>query len=182
MPTIGEDVIVFPESQIEIFVKKIPAHGLFPNNPKLPVLLYKKVIRPLHNDPQAILNLLANNGWRGGWIDKIYPFHHYHSNTHEVLVAVEGRCMVQMGGTGSENIEFEKRDLLLLPAGTSHKNSGASGDFLCVGAYPFDIEYDMNFGKEEEKLQATARIARVPLPETDPLYGKEGPIFKYWYP
>jgi uncharacterized protein YjlB len=50
-----------------------------------------------------------------------------------------------------------------------------------VGAYPKGQEnYDMNYGKEGERPQTDKNIANVPRPDTDPVYGSEGPLLKKW--
>ena len=68
----------------------------FPNNDKLPLLLYKQVLE-VHN-PDAIVEIFSENGWKNNWVNGIYPFHHFHSNTHEALGVVSGSCDVQIGG------------------------------------------------------------------------------------
>lgn len=62
-------------------------------------------------------------------------------NTHEVLVAVEIR------EPQGRILEIQEGDALIIPAGVSHKNYQASEDFKCIGAYPFNVQYDMNYGK-----------------------------------
>ena len=68
----------------------------------------------------------------------------------------------------------------MIPAGVSHKNISQSSDFKVVGAYPPGQKWDMNYGKPEERPKADQNIARVSLPPTDPVYGKEGLLLNYW--
>jgi uncharacterized protein YjlB len=163
---------------MEIISKIIIPHGNFPNNPHLPVLLYKKVLNAM--TAEELLQHFEKNHWNHGWINGIYDFHHYHGNTHEVLGICGGSATVQVGGEGGSIFELETQDVLLLPAGTAHKKLKSTEDFVCVGAYPFDIPYDMHYGKENERMAAEERIQRVPLPSTDPVYGDTGPMFDYW--
>ncbi|HEX6110927.1 MAG TPA: hypothetical protein VFZ10_01380, partial [Geminicoccaceae bacterium] len=57
---------------------------------------------------------------------------------------------------------------------------GASPDLLVVGAYPRGQSFDLCRGRPEERPQAVENIARVPLPDSDPLYGAEGPLVQHW--
>lgn len=155
-------------------------NNLFPNNEKLPVLHYKRVFEPLPLTPELIEHVLNENDWHHVWRDGIYSFHHYHSNTHEVLIIYSGHCIVELGGEQGKMIEVTIGDALLIPAGISHKNHQASSDFKCIGAYPFSIEYNMKYGKVDEYPQVIEEIKRTPLPQSDPIYGKEGPLFNYW--
>ena len=38
----------------------------------------------------------------------------------------------------------------------------------------------MNYGKKKERPKADENIKKVPLPETDPVYGMQGPIKMNW--
>lgn len=156
-------------------------NGQFPNNPKLPLLLYKGALH-LHPDdePECILELFEKNGWTNGWKDGIYDYHHYHSNTHEVLGIFCGTAEVQFGGPEGICAELNRGDVVVIPAGVAHRRLNSSGDFLCVGAYPGGRDYDINYGKEGERPAADETIGSVPLPHNDPLYGKNGPVAEHW--
>jgi uncharacterized protein YjlB len=156
----------------------IEDNGPFPNNPRLPLLHYKKVLDDY--DPQKIQEAFSSNGWVNSWVNGIYSYHHYHSNTHEALGISGGSCEVQIGGEGGPVFHLEAGDVLVIPAGVSHKNVGASEHFVCVGSYPLNIPYDMRRGEEGERPEVDKRISKVPLPTYDPVYGDEGPIFKHW--
>jgi len=49
-----------------------------------------------------------------------------------------------------------------------------------VGAYPNGTEWDMNYGQRKERPQADENIARVQMPELDPVYGANGPLQELW--
>jgi uncharacterized protein YjlB len=159
---------------LAIFIKP-NAH--FPNNETLPLLIYKKAWEEM--DAEEIAALFKKNGWHKTWTDSIYPFHHYHSNTHEVLAICKGKCTVEAGGENGSLLLVEQGDVLFLPAGVSHKNLESSPDFTCVGAYPEDIEYDMHYGKGE-RPQTEPAIQKVPLPQKDPITGSREPLLNYW--
>jgi uncharacterized protein YjlB len=161
-----------------VTVRLIGENGNFPNNSQLPLLIYEGCFRG--EEVNEIEELVAENQWKNIWVNGIFPFHHYHSNTHEVLAVSSGFCDVQVGGEGGEIFKIKEGDLLLLPAGVAHKNVSCARGFVCVGAYPMELPYDMNYGKSEERRAAIERIKEAPLPKTDPLYGEEGPLFQFW--
>lgn len=173
----NEQIIVPP---LDVFTELLLDNGLFPNNPRLPLVLYKKALNLKENDPESVEEVFRINLWKKMWRYSIYPFHHYHSNTHEVLGIYSGTCVVQVGGDEGPTYEIEKGDVLFFPAGVAHKNVGSTEDFQCVGAYPFDVDYDMFYGKPGERVIADENIPNVPLPRTDPVYGDAGLLFKYW--
>ncbi len=156
-------------------------NGMFPNNPRLPLLLYKGALL-LHPDDEAesILERFSKNNWTNGWKNGIYDYHHYHSNTHEVLGVFCGVAEVQFGGPGGICAEINRGDIVVIPAGVAHMKLTSGGDFLCVGAYPEGCNYDINYGKEGERPGTDENIKNVPLPQNDPLFGKDGPVTQHW--
>jgi hypothetical protein len=65
-------------------------------------------------------------------------------------------------------------DVVALPAGTGHCNVGSSGHLLAVGAYPNGMRWDLRRGDPAERDEVLANIARVPLPDQDPVEGAGG--------
>ena len=151
--------------------------GGIPNS-VLPVLIYHGVERA-HGaaDCEA---LFAGNGWLGAWRDGIFSFHHFHSTTHEVLGIVAGSATVALGGPGGERLSVGRGDVLVLPAGTGHRNSGASSDLLVIGAYPDGMAWDIRRGDPREHDEALANIRAVPLPGADPVAGVDGALVGLW--
>lgn len=173
--------ILPPVQKLNIVRNLIPEDGAYPNNALLPLLLYKEVFTPTQrHETEVIKEILETNGWINCWVDGILDDHHYHSNAHEVLVALKGSSRVQFGGPNGITLMFEQGDVVIIPAGVAHRKVDDGNGFSCLGAYPAGQENDMIFGKPGEKEMAGERIRQVPLPETDPLYGSDGPLIKNW--
>jgi uncharacterized protein YjlB len=164
----------------KIHHETIPENGPFPNNAHLPVLIYKGVLELPDSDPEKVIErIFEGNKWSNAWVNGIFDYHHFHSNSHEVLGVSSGYCNVMFGGPDSKKFVLQKGDVIIIPAGVAHKNIDSSNDFKCVGAYPGGADYDIKKGKPEEKAEAQKNINNVPLPEKDPVYGK-GPLQKLW--
>ncbi|HZE04476.1 MAG TPA: cupin domain-containing protein, partial [Solirubrobacteraceae bacterium] len=127
--------------------------GSIPNS-RLPVLVYRDVDAAA--GPASAEQAFAANGWLGAWRNGIFSFHHFHSTAHEVLAIVSGSVRVTLGGPQGTTFEASRGDVLVLPAGTGHRNEGASGDLLVVGAYPDAMEWDVRRGDpaEYDEVQA----------------------------
>lgn len=165
-------------SQVEISSHFLVDDGTFPNNENLPLLLYRDVAPA--GDPDRIEATLKAHQWGGAWRNGVYDYQHYHGTAHEILVVVSGKARLQLGGPEGLTIEVEGGDALLLPAGVAHMNLHSTPDFLIIGAYPAGQHYDMNYGRPGERPRADRNIEQVPLPELDPLLGKEGGLVEYW--
>lgn len=154
--------------------------GRIPNNPTFPLLVYPDAI-PLEDDPQGFCRgRIAENGWGGMWINGVFGYHHYHSNTHEFLGVVSGGARLALGGPDGIELEVSAGDALVLPAGTGHKRLESSSDFRVVGAYPAGKSYDMNTGEPEERPEVLENIKEVEQPPKDPLFGEDGPLVELW--
>ncbi|WP_141499767.1 cupin domain-containing protein [Paenibacillus luteus] len=151
--------------------------GIIPNNHQLPVLLYLGAAKDKPSQMEALFNY---HNWRNSWTNGVYDFHHYHSNSHEVLGVKSGSSTIQVGGELGKAIELHAGDIILLPAGTGHRRLSASQDFQIVGAYPDGMDYNLRRGKESELPLALEEISQVPIPETDPVYGFDGPMRSLW--
>jgi uncharacterized protein YjlB len=157
--------------------------GKVPNNPALPALVYKQAIDPDTRDlASALEKLFADNGWgHGQWRNGIYPFVHYHSMIHEALGIARGRARVQLGGHGGETLEFAAGDVAVLPAGTGHQRLIGSEDLLVIGAYPPEGTYNLCRGENPaDRDKALTTISKVPVPESDPIAGQDGPLTTLW--
>jgi uncharacterized protein YjlB len=165
----------------EIINRLLKENGNFPNNPFLPILIYKHAVElGEHDGPEKIESAFSQNHWGSFWRNGIYDYHHYHSTAHEALGIYQGKATVQFGGPEGFVAEVEKGDVVLIPAGVAHKNLGESGGFKCVGAYPAGQEYDMKYGKQGERPEVDATIKQVPYPECDPVFGSAGGLIQFW--
>lgn len=148
---------------------------LVPNHPDLPVLIYQRAAEPEEAE-RAFQERFAGNGWRGIWRNGILGYHHFHPDAHEALGIARGSVEVQLGGEGGRRLSLSAGDMAVLPAGTGHKNLSASDDLLVIGAYPPGQE---DYTSCREKA-ARADMAKVPLPDSDPFYGRDGPLTRLW--
>jgi len=156
--------------------------GETPNNPRLPVVVYRGAVDvSAARDPAVPFEkAFGANGWAGGWRNGIHPFIHFHSTAHEVLGIARGHARVEFGGAKGEVLAVEAGDVVVLPAGTGHRRVEASSDLLVVGAYPRNASVDQQRPGRAHHREAVAAIARVPLPELDPLHGADGPLQQLW--
>jgi len=153
--------------------------GLLPNN-TLPLLVYRFAFPVSDSLADVMEETFASHNWTNSWRNGVYPYHHYHSITHEVLGIYKGSAVVLLGGENGEEIAVEAGDVIVIPAGVGHKKLSQSDDFAVIGAYPDGHDYDLLTGKDGERPKADENIATVPLPETDPVLGKEGGTAEYW--
>lgn len=150
--------------------------GEIPNNPDLPVLIYRHVF----DDPSSIEETFNTHNWQNSWVDGIFDFHHYHSVAHEVIGILEGHASIQLGGPLGKTFTLTAGDVVVLPAGTGHRALHTSRKFQVVGAYPKGQDYDTLTGDPCERPDNLKRIAQVERPETDPVYGRQGPLLEHW--
>ena len=148
--------------------------GRIPNNPRLPVLLFRAALPP--GDPAAAEAMFAAHGWPPAWRNGIYPYHHYHADAHEALVIARGNVRVMLGGEGGRAVELAAGDVVVLPAGVGHRNLGASDDLLVVGAYPAGQSPTEYRGRPGEHGLAVPRITQLPDPAREPVRGLDWPL------
>ncbi|MGI2327491.1 hypothetical protein [Planococcus sp. YIM B11945] len=148
-----------------------------PNNPTLPVIFYEGAFA---ENPEDIESVFNRNNWTNSWTNGVFDYHHYHSNTHEVLGVKSGSATIQLGGESGKMFEVTIGDVVVLPAGTGHKKIKATSDFQVVGAYPDGLKPNLKTGGSDERPVVLEEILDAPLPEKDPVYGEEGPVLDNW--
>lgn len=157
--------------------------GEIPNNPRLPLLVYKNAVTLGAGDPAAVFErLFTANGWAGSWRNGVFPFHHFHSTAHEVLGVYAGSASIRLGGESGVTLEVAPGDVVIIPAGVGHKKLASRGDFGVVGAYPAGQHPDICRGGRREFDERAGEVARVALPAMDPVYGEQGPLLEHWRP
>ena len=157
----------------------VPANNGIPNNPHLPALILKAAI----DAPSSVtVRALCKANRRGGtWEWTVFDYHHFHPSSHEALICVSGRAVLQLGGDDGQAVEVEKGDALILPAGFGHKLLSSSEGFAVIGAYPPGQENPEILPAGMLDMEtALSSIVETPLPETDPLTGNTGVLLDTW--
>jgi uncharacterized protein YjlB len=153
--------------------------GRFPNS-RLPLLLYRAALPPGEASPEGMEALFAECRWPPAWRSSVFTYHHFHSTAHETLGIAAGGAKLMLGGPGGREFEVTAGDVIVIPAGVAHKRLSSTPGFLVVGAYPPEEEWDLLTGAPGERPAADDNIARVPLPDTDPVGGRDGPLLRLW--
>lgn len=163
-----------------VLVHRLAPDAQVPNHPSWPLLVYPGAVPAGPELAEAIEALFARNGWPPAWRNGVHPFHHFHGTAHEALGVYRGEVTVRFGGESGLDILARPGDVLVLPAGTGHKKIASRGALGVVGAYPAGQVADTHTRRAatpERELQA---VAQVPLPDSDPVYGADGPLFEHW--
>jgi uncharacterized protein YjlB len=157
--------------------------GSVPNNPHLPFLFYRNAIdlAGTANPEEAVENVFRNTGWGEMWRNGIYEYLHYHSMIHEVMGIARGRAKVCFGGAKGREIDLTQGDIVVLPAGTGHHALWVSPELVVIGAYAPNGRFDLCRGSKVEYAKAIEAIPQVPLPASDPVFGKKGPLMRLWH-
>lgn len=163
---------------MKIVARLLAADRSIPNHPHWPLLLYPGVLE--NSTAEAFEELFTRNRWPAAWRNGVFPFHHYHSTSHEALGVYAGEVTVQFGGDAGVALAAKPGDVIVLPAGTGHKKLASRGALGIVGAYPEGQHPDTCMPATASVAKSAAVVARVPLPACDPVYGAGGPLFTYW--
>ena len=170
-----------PNDTPRVIAHLLAPGGEIPNHPRWPLLVYPGAVAIAGADPAtAFESLFDRNRWPAAWRNGVFPFHHFHSNAHETLGVYSGEVTVQFGGDGGIVVTARPGDVIVLPAGTGHKKLSSRGSLGIVGAYPAGAHPDMWRPPISDSQRSADAVARVPLPQCDPVYGADGPLFAHW--
>lgn len=151
------------------------------NNATLPLVLMRETEAAQVSDPASWFEQrFAENGWGASWRWGVYPFHHFHTNNHEVLGVASGEAELLMGGEKGVRFVVSVGDVVVIPAGVGHKCERNSSDFQVVGAYPDAIGPDLVRSGEGDVASQREAVGDVSLPQSDPVYGEKGPLMEQW--
>lgn len=161
-------------------VKAFPLgdQGAIPNHPRFALLAYSGAF-PVDTSSTLIQKRFEANGWSNSWVDGVYSYHHFHSNTHEVLGCFAGSAEVLFGGENGVRLAFGAGDCLVIPAGVGHCKLRSSSGFGVVGAYPEGAAPDLCRAGDASPA-VRARIQAAPRPRLDPVAGARGPLLQLW--
>ena len=151
----------------------LPRAGTMPNS-RLPVILHRGALEA-GASAAVYEKTFARNGWFNAWRNGVYPFHHFHSTSHEVLGIARGRAVLRLGGEPGRDVPVLAGDVVILPAGTGHRRISSEGAFLVVGAYPDGRAWDLlepDRLSEADVAAAEERIAGLPVPARHPATGE----------
>ncbi|MBE7184942.1 MAG: cupin domain-containing protein [Methylobacterium mesophilicum] len=152
-----------------------PENGI-PNS-DLPLLFAKGAVRSESGDATT---LLEENGWAGIWVFTVYPFWHFHTKGHEVLIGVQGTALIGFGGERGIEVEMKPGDLALIPAGVGHKRLCGDNGFQVAGGYPPGQSGNIVRPGELGANEIEQELAALTLPQTDPLTGQAGGLLNLW--
>lgn len=92
-----------------------------------------------------------------------------------------GQARLKLGGEKGEIATVEKGDVIILPAGVGHYSVDNSTEYQFVGGYPNGADWKLKFGLiDEDRHSILAEIAAIPIPDKDPIFGINGPLFGFW--
>jgi uncharacterized protein YjlB len=157
-----------------------PSGGV-PNNP-LPLIIWPRVVPEEEEIAAWFEKTFEENGWPPAWRYPIFPYTHYHPNTHELLGVAEGWAEVLFGGDSGRMVTLRAGDAVLIPAGVGHRQVSASEDFMVIGAYPHGMSPETLRDEPAKLKMAQEQVKKVPLPTQDPFTGKEGALTEIWQP
>lgn len=154
-------------------------NGRVPNS-RLPLLVYRDAF---HSRAWEMEELLRSNGWAPSWHSPIglFPQHHFHSQSHELIAIVRGEVRGLFGGHDGEEVMLRKGDTVVIPAGVGHYGVSITDDLFVTGAFPSGFGVlDFRQGRPDEYAEMAEVSRSVPIPQFDPFFGHGGPLPNLW--
>lgn len=149
-------------------------------NSSLPLVYWKGRLPASARGGAAATALFRRNGWQGTWVYTVFPYWHFHTRGHEALACVSGRARIGFGGDHGVKVDVEEGDVCVIPAGVGHRRLDASADFQMAGGYPPGQEGNIVKPGDIDVEAAAKLIAKLELPETDPITGRPDGLVKAW--
>ena len=167
---------------VEVVHRIIEDSGDIPNNPELPLILYRNALTFTTDNPDdEVQRAFLTNGWGNGWQGQaIFSYHHYHAEAHEVVGIAQGRAVIQFGGPDGPVFKVKAGDVALIPAGVGHCRLDDEPGLSVVGAYPSGQSPDLRREGETARDAMREAVRNVPLPTTDPVTGTDGAVLDLW--
>ncbi|KAL3296452.1 cupin domain protein [Colletotrichum asianum] len=173
----------------------VPATPHSPNS-TLPVVVYRNALAD--RSYEAAIEILQSNQWiKGGrcllLLRTTMPPLTRRTPSYGTGTYLLGKSPLDADFDKHGNavgVKFVARpgDVFAWPAGVTHFVTDTQDDYEIIGFYaltgfntveePYDMEYALD--SEEETAKKREMCERVPGPEFDPVYGKEGSMPKLW--
>jgi uncharacterized protein YjlB len=152
-----------------------------------PTLVYRDAFQIQETEPEeqrlVIESVVRRHHWHLNWIedDAVFEYPHYHSTSHEVLMVLGRPGVIRVGGTRGMDLPVQAGYLIAIPAGVVHQRIEGGPGFIVAGLYPVEMTWDLlEEGNPVHLATARKNIPKVPLPQSDPLWGTHGPIMRHW--
>ncbi|KAF2123429.1 hypothetical protein P153DRAFT_391522 [Dothidotthia symphoricarpi CBS 119687] len=156
-------------------------------NSILPALIYRNVL-PASINSELAKQFCENNDWekRGEWGEIKIP--HFHPNTHECYAIIRGTSRLALGrakqdaGTDGVEVDVSAGDVVVVPAGVSHRSLSSNDGYRYIGVYPKAApRWRNNHCEGDESMEElSVEINNVAIPDSDPVFGLHGPLCQIW--
>ena len=149
-------------------------------NSHLPALFYKKAFEENNESLEdQMYSIFNNNKWNGTRKGRIRTGRYYHTASHEVIGITKQAIFIELGGFNGSRHILEKGDVLILPAGVSIRLIKGAGHDVRRG-FSAEPTENMQYAKASYREKAKEAIACIPIPKTDPIYGRSGGLVDIW--